>query len=339
MGKLETVAGILGAGLVAAGIGVLAYLFFLRRPRAHVVSPGAASGRWAARAAQERQRRWRVRIAMALSLVAIGVALVAVSRSPVYDALPSQAKDGSSYATDESMPDPHDRPRGSDTTAPSALAAYWTALGVGGLGVCVGVLLLLAGKTTLARGMGAAALVASMVGEGRLINEVSFGDLFKFETKVDKMAFQLDVEWRKKLAQLSEFGPSQLAVIDHFELGKADILPEMKGKITQVCDKLQKPGTAPSHRLLMIIGSADRVPLAASTRKQYDSNVGLARARAEQVKSRLLGCGIDDDKILTLVAGPRNTPVTATTPALSGFPEDRSVVIWALWNVPLDAKP
>ena len=91
--------------------------------------------------------------------------------------------------------------------------------------------------------------------------------------------------------------------------------------------------------MLLIVGSADRLRLVGGLVGQYESNVGLARARAEQVKLRLEKCGVPGESMVTVVAGPRNTPERRQPRDVHGFPEDRSVVVWALWNtLPEKAK-
>ncbi|MFC0585026.1 hypothetical protein ACFFG3_10240, partial [Ralstonia solanacearum] len=132
---------------------------------------------------------------------------------------------------------------------------------------------------------------------------------------------------------LSEFGPEQLGVVDDFESGRADVRPHMGETIRAVCDKWRAHGDRGQHGLLLVIGSTDRVRLSPTSATQYESNVGLARARAEQVKARLLDCSIPTGQMVTMVSGPRYTPASGVV-VPSDAARDRSVVVWALWSVP-----
>ena len=215
----------------------------------------------------------------------------------------------------------------------NAVSALWVAAATGGIAVIVGAALLALGSTRWVRLVGTGTLALGLTSNGYLIKEVKFGDLFKLDTHIDKVA--LELEFEAKLKQLSEFGPERLVAVENFESGRAEIRPEMDEPIAQVCQRWKDHGGESQHGMLLITGSADRVPLAASIRSQYESNVGLARARAEQVRSRVLKCGVPAAQIITLVSGPRNTPAVERNRQPAGFAEDRSVVVWALWSIPV----
>jgi hypothetical protein len=87
---------------------------------------------------------------------------------------------------------------------------------------------------------------------------------------------------------------------------------------------------------LILIGSADKTPLLPQLAKQYDSNVGLAQARAEWVRSRLM----EDDaahqleltgerKIATVISGPTKVGLNIAPTDLA---IDRSVRVCAIWG-------
>lgn len=209
-------------------------------------------------------------------------------------------------------------------------------------GVVLTVIVLLAGVVLLlarnywARGVGTVAVLTGLC-NGYLFKDVKIDDLVKFEIKLDKLGFEFKKETRNDISleiarQLTGFGPQRFAPIAGFELGKAALLPSMTASLDTVCRRWKEHGGAAQQGMLLIIGSADRVRLAGSLIGQYDSNVGLARARAERVKSHLATCGVPDEQMVTVVAGPRNTPEQARRRDVEGFPEDRSVVVWALWN-------
>lgn len=217
------------------------------------------------------------------------------------------------------------------------VSVVWAAVAMGGLAVLVGAAVLVFGPRTWVRLVGAGTLGMGLIGNGYLIKEMKFSELVKFDTHIDKVALELD--FQQKLKQLSEFGPEHLAAIENFESGKAELRPEMLEPIKKICQRWEDQGGRKQKGILLVTGATDRVPLAASIRRQYESNMGLARARAEQVRARVLECGVPAAQIVTLASGPRNTPPAVQdnqTPA--GFAEDRSVVVWALWNVPVKKK-
>jgi hypothetical protein len=97
--------------------------------------------------------------------------------------------------------------------------------------------------------------------------------------------------------------------------------------------------------VLIVIGSADRLRLSGAKDKQFEANMGLARARAEVIRAAILKAIHRDapdleprpEQVLVLVSGPQQTPDSSrSTPASwrSGFPEDRRVEVWGFWTLP-----
>ena len=84
---------------------------------------------------------------------------------------------------------------------------------------------------------------------------------------------------------------------------------------------------------VFVVGRTDRVPLRASLRRRYESNVGLAQDRAENVKQAVTSfcksSGLNPPPLVTEVAGPRKTPIIQSRKELSpeelASEEDRSV--------------
>lgn len=138
-------------------------------------------------------------------------------------------------------------------------------------------------------------------------------------------------------ANASDFGPKNILTIQGFETGKSIITPEMKYKINQACTKWSAYVGSSNKGILLIIGSTDRNPLSVQIKKIYESNSGLARARAEEVKSMLKNCNIPAEQMITLDSGPTRTPSTKNFLNQNDFPEDRSVSVWAFWNIPKSA--
>lgn len=204
-------------------------------------------------------------------------------------------------------------------------------LGGAGIAIVAGALLIGWGRGRPAKWAGVAMVASGFTANGIVFKDAKFGDLFKFDTRIDKVALELEID--RKLKALSEFGPEQLGVVDDFESGRADVRPQMGETIRAVCDKWRAHGDRGQHGLLLVIGSTDRVRLSPTSATQYESNVGLARARAEQVKARLLDCSIPTGQMVTMVSGPRYTPASGEV-VPSDAAKDRSVVVWALWSVP-----
>ncbi len=70
-------------------------------------------------------------------------------------------------------------------------------------------------------------------------------------------------------------------------------------------------------------GSQGRIPLSAFLRKRYGSNLGLARARAEKVRERMLACLNAAAPILTITPGPVHTPELIGREMPGGAEQDR----------------
>lgn len=204
-------------------------------------------------------------------------------------------------------------------------------LGGASIAIVAGALLIGWGRGWPAKWAGVALVASGFTANGIVFKDAKFGDLFRFDTRIDKVALELEID--RKLKALSEFGPEQLGVVDDFESGRADVRPHMGETIRAVCDKWRAHGDRGQHGLLLVIGSTDRVRLSPTSATQYESNVGLARARAEQVKARLLDCSIPTGQMVTMVSGPRYTPASGEV-VPSDAAKDRSVVVWALWSVP-----
>lgn len=90
--------------------------------------------------------------------------------------------------------------------------------------------------------------------------------------------------------------------------------------------------------VVILVGGADRIQLNHQLKRQYDTNVGLARNRAEEVKKMLMAATAEekpedkltDQRIGVLVTGPQYRPMsksgkTCDDPSLSA---DRRVEVW-----------
>ena len=178
---------------------------------------------------------------------------------------------------------------------------------------------------------------------GPIIKELKIGEIFKVDT------LKLDAEINSRLQGIGHLGPEHIESIGGFLPGKAEVTVPMQQTIENACEKLREETGAGKDGLLLIVGSTDRVPLGPVARKQYESNFGLARARAEAIKLSLSSrdaksahvvasstdipkCGIAVGKMLALVSGPEHTPelVLPKYDSLQ-LSTDRSVDLWTLW--------
>jgi hypothetical protein len=286
------------------------------------------------RRSRERRNRWRAALAAGIVVLTATLALDHFTRPASDDgrdpppAAPSRAGEGTIVDPPPSRP-----PDGSDV-AP----ALWPLATLGMVMIVVGGAILIFGPTRATRVVGAVSLLSGLTANGYLIKEVKFDQLFKLEVPIDGLT--LELELNKRLGELSSFGPKEVARLRDFGSGKDDVVDAMSAEVTKVCNWWSSLRGDRSRSLLLVVGSTDRVPLKAAARRRYESNVGLATARAERTKASVVSqCQIPEDQILTLASGPRHTPLLVD-PDGDDAPRarDRSVVIWALWNVPTQAR-
>jgi hypothetical protein len=93
--------------------------------------------------------------------------------------------------------------------------------------------------------------------------------------------------------------------------------------------------------VLILVGGADRIRLGDALRQQYDTNIGLARSRAETTKAMLIAATrskreedkLTPDRILVLVTGPQYSPkagklTVGQKETCQDFSDDRKVQVW-----------
>jgi hypothetical protein len=140
-------------------------------------------------------------------------------------------------------------------------------------------------------------------------------------------------------------GPQHIASINGFLPGSAletdDGGVNLRSEVTRAADTWISKRNTGQHGLLLIVGSTDRVGLGSSGKARFDANIGLAQARAQEVKTQLMSVVAEKgsqalptaDELLVLASGPAHSP--AICPGCSptqGYPEDRRVDIWAIWS-------
>lgn len=178
-------------------------------------------------------------------------------------------------------------------------------------------------------------LVTTGILANSAIIKAGFSNTFKFNTELNFVDNHPSIPPEKApQSNFSEFGPKKLITIQGFESGKASISSAMESEINNACTTWKSYSSLNQKGVLLIIGSTDRTPLSASIKKIYESNSGLAKARAERVRETLEKCGMPTEKMITLDSGPNRTPSTQDYKNKNNFPEDRSVTVWAFWNIP-----
>jgi hypothetical protein len=116
---------------------------------------------------------------------------------------------------------------------------------------------------------------------------------------------------------------------------------EVNDWLEQVVAEWENRAAASKGDVLILVGGADRIRLGDALRRQYDTNMGLARNRAELIKHLLEDATngqpeehkLTTERILVLVTGPQYSP-TAERPAAGQtekceeFADDRRVQVW-----------
>jgi len=167
-----------------------------------------------------------------------------------------------------------------------------------------------------------------------VVENLKFDTLFKF----DKLAFTLNVTGNTdRLGSIpGSAGIERLGCVGYFPTGAADLKGSKEGR----CDE-QKDLSALRHDIeirekeivaVVLIGSADRQPLSGRLLTRYDSNMGLARNRAEWVRGEL---GISAVPYIVLTTGPKETD---SSPTIATLVKDRTVDVWVIWNKRPDEK-
>lgn len=201
-------------------------------------------------------------------------------------------------------------------------------------------------KTTYV--LASASILASILAGARALARISINPEFTLEAKIDAAI-------NGYFNRQSALGPEHIASINSFFSGRrcptkeeqACDSVEVQNKLTPIFDRVcrstkEHPGPP---RWIVIIGSTDRVPLRGRARATFESNFGLARARAEWIKTKWLkwkggitateapNCQIPDENFITLGAGPRETGELIATTKLANN-DDRGIDIWTLWPSP-----
>ena len=206
-------------------------------------------------------------------------------------------------------------------------------------------------KTTYV--LATAGILTSILAGARALARISINPEFTLEAKIDAA---LNGYFNKQ----SALGPEHIASINSFFSGRrcptkeekacdsVEVQNQLNPIFERVCRLTNEHAGPPQW--IVIIGSTDRVPLRGWAKATFESNFGLARARAEWIKTKWLkwkadvantqatNCQIPDENFITLGAGPRETGELIATNRNSVHSlangEDRGIDIWALWPSP-----
>lgn len=223
-----------------------------------------------------------------------------------------------------------------DSKKLSADALRWS-VGISAIGMALGAALLITGafiRSRILQGVGAASLAWGAFSHSSLIGSVKLGDLLKIE----KPEFKIEKP-ELKFAVAQKTGPimpsfHHLLTVTGFTPGHSEINKKMQADIQKnVCDRLKDGRATGELGTIMIIGGTDRVALNPVTRKHFESNFGLAEARAEKAKEEIRRCEVPPVNVFTLSAGPHEFPDLLQAPArYAGADEDRRAEFWVLWQ-------
>lgn len=223
--------------------------------------------------------------------------------------------------------------------------ALWVAFGMVVSGVAVVFRSTKVGLRAAGASMATVGALTLTAGGFTLIKEVKVDSIFSI--KVDKLLELV----RQQVIEMGGAGPEQVAAIERFKLGEAgeldrdvpDQIDVTKSKeVARAAQRWVDGRKLGRDGVLLVIGSTDRLPLGGAKERQFEANVGLARARGEAVKRGIIAAvrnqwaGLEPkpEQVIVLVSGPGQTPRDGDTSASSkrsGYPEDRRVDVWAFW--------
>jgi hypothetical protein len=200
--------------------------------------------------------------------------------------------------------------------------------GIGAFALVLGTVLLVVGakrRDGTLKAVGTVSVLAGLLSHASLIGELKIGDLVRMENpKVD-----LSANSRASSAIAAE----RLLVLSGFEPAAA-ALPQMAERIRRsVCQPLETHAVAGGKGIIVIIGGTDRVPLSPRAQRRFESNFGLAEARANAARKQILTCESQPTAVLLWGAGPQEfLDQPAARGRDSGSPTDRRIDIWAVWQ-------
>jgi hypothetical protein len=222
----------------------------------------------------------------------------------------------------------------------------------------VEVALFLAGGTLLFLGVRSRKFATTCAGSLLLLTGLT--STIKNEFKLDKVfgIEKVEINWPLAHPQVTNAIFETIGGVGGYSLGCPD--PGVSGTYcnnksvenkpsyslrSHISEKPDELFTAICERAdtFFIVGHTDRVPLSHQSSLRFESNVGLAQARAENVGKAILEFRVCQNSakkptLYTQVGGPTYTPVVPSRaiPARGGYDADRNVAVIWFHNVPSD---
>ena len=218
---------------------------------------------------------------------------------------------------------------------PATLLALIAMLG---LALPIGLWMMLAKSGSLRRRVGGGLLAGLSVLGAKEVSGTLLKEL-KIDVKTGNPTLNVKPDHHETQPATERFsvGAELLGEIGPFPVGKATLSDEQtKTDLTKLAQQLDSSPVRDQAVLVMLIGSADRQRLRGGLQSRFDSNVGLAQARAEWVRKELTARFPEATKklrFLLLTSGPKRTEDAISSDDLK---LDRAVEVWALWGGPLD---
>lgn len=168
-----------------------------------------------------------------------------------------------------------------------------------------------------------------------------FASVF-FGASVAKSAVQVPVSNIFNVTNSSS--TEKLGTISGFSLGDASVPMATASNadvIVEITRRWLSRAAQGGKSSLVIVGSADRVPLVDDSLRRFESNFGLASSRADAVKRAILqeclrqdsACSLRADQMIVLASGPVLTHAPWLKHGMgAGYADDRRVDVWALWS-------
>jgi hypothetical protein len=126
-------------------------------------------------------------------------------------------------------------------------------------------------------------------------------------------------------------------LLTDFPVGKHEGSDKVSLRARAIGESLRKENEGGRLAAVILVGSADKQQLQPSARRVYDSNAGLAQARAKWVQARLEeGYRGTIAPLLVLSTGPSFVGLSVKKENLAG---DRSVLTCAVWTSKRVAEP
>jgi hypothetical protein len=278
-----------------------------------------------------------------------GMALLALLLSALFFSMHWLPSFRSAQTPDNQRDQPVASERGTLASVLDAAAVPW--FGFASLLVIAGSCLILFGKGKVVAA-GAFTVAAGLASHVYLIKELKIDKIFGVENKIDLeadvQAYLNGRDWSGveswppfvPFVKGERYLPDPIRKPDSASPEARDVY--LARRFQSFCESFRLHHRSPS--VVMVVGTTDRSPLRGDVMRTFESNFGLARARAEWVRAeweswkREQGnalpkeCRMDEARFLTLGSGPVSTPTWRPGSSDADPADDRQVDILAFWS-------